>query len=90
MSFLLGFFVNLIALPYVVDNLAKGTWTYVKNISTKSIFRWSVSFIVSFSICALIIQMQETRKREEVERKYQHIIDRIKCDMDILNLNKVK
>lgn len=89
-SFLLGFFIHLIALPYVVGNLANGCWMYLKNISMKSIFRWSVSFIVSFSIGALIIQMQETRIREEVDRKYQHIVDSIKCDMDILKHNKVK
>lgn len=89
-SFLLGFFVNLIALPYVVGHLAKECLAYVKNISMKSIFRWSVSFIVSFSIGALIIQTQENRIREEVERKYQHIVDSIKCDMDILKQYKVK
>lgn len=56
----------------------------------KSIFRWSVSFIVSFSIGALIIQTQEIKIREEVERKYQHIVDSIKCDMDIQKQYKVK
>ena len=89
-SFLLGFFIHLITLPYIVGNLAKECWTYLKNISMKSIFRWSVSFIVSFSIGALIIQTQETRIREEVDRNYQHIVDSIKCDMDILKHNKVK
>lgn len=89
-SFLLGFFIHLIALPYIVGNLANRCWTYIKNISMKSIFRWSVSFIVFFSIGALIIQTQETRIREEVDRKYQHIVDSIKCDMDILKHNKVK
>lgn len=89
-SFLLGFFIHLIALPYIVGNLANRCWTYIKNISMKSIFRWSVSFIVSFSIGALIIQTQETRIREEVDRNYQHIVDSIKCDMDILKHNKVK
>lgn len=89
-SFLLGFFIHLIALPYIIGNLANGCWTYIKNISMKSIFRWSVSFIVSFSIGALIIQTQEIRIREEVDRKYQHIVDSIKCDMDILKHNKVK
>ena len=89
-SFLLGFFIHLIALPYIVGNLANGCWTYLKNISMKSIFRWSVSFIVSFSIGALIIQTPETRIREDVDRNYQHIVDSIKCDMDILKHNKVK
>lgn len=89
-SFLLGFFIHLIALPYIVGNLANGCWTYLKNISMKSIFRWSVSFIVSFSIGAIIIQTQETRIREDVDRNYQHIVDSIKCDMDILKHNKVK
>lgn len=89
-SFLLGFFIHLIALPYIVGNLANGCWAYVKNISMKSIFRWSVSFIVSFSIGALMIQTQETRIREEVDRKYQHIVDSIKGDMDILKQYKVK
>lgn len=89
-SFLLGFFIHLIALPYIVGNLANGCWKYLKNISMKSIFRWSVSFIVSFSIGALIIQTQETRIREDVDRNYQHIVDSIKCDMDILKHNKVK
>lgn len=89
-SFLLGFFIHLIALPYIVGNLANGCWGYVKNISMKSIFRWSVSFIISFSIGALIIQTQEIRIREDVERKYQHIVDSIKCDMDILKQYKVK
>lgn len=89
-SFFSGFFIHLIALPYIVGNLANRCWTYLKNISMKFIFRWSVSFIVSFSIGALIIQTQETRIREEVDRKYQHIIDSIKCDMDILKHNKIK
>lgn len=89
-SFLLGLFVNLIALPYVVGYLAKECLAYVKNISMKSIFRWSVSFIVSFSIGALIIQTQEIKIREEVERKYQHIVDSIKCDMDIQKQYRVK
>lgn len=89
-SFLLGFFIHLIALPYIVGNLANGCWAYVKNISMKSIFRWSVSFIVSFSIGALMIQTQKTRIREEVDRKCQHIVDSVKCDMDILKQYKVK
>ena len=89
-SFFSGFFIHLIALPYIVGNRANRCWTYIKNISMKSIFRWSVSFVVSFSIGALIIQTQETRIREEVDRKYQHIVDSIKCDMDILKHNKVK
>lgn len=89
-SFLLGFFIHLIALPYIVGNLANGCWKYIRNISMKFIFRWSVSFIVSFSIGALIIQTQEIRIREEVDRKYQHIVDSIKGDMDILKQYKVK
>lgn len=89
-SFFSGFFIHLIALPYIVGNLANRCWTYIKNISMKSIFRWSVSFIISFSIGALIIQTQEIRIREDVERKYQHIVDSIKCDMDILKQYKVK
>ena len=89
-SFLLGFFIHLIALPYIVGNLAYGCWKYIRNISMKSIFRWSVSFIVSFSISALIIQMQEIRIRKEVSLKYQHIVYSIKCDMDILKQYKVK
>lgn len=59
-SFFSGFFIHLIALPYIVGNLANRCWTYIKNISMKSIFRWSVSFIVSFSIGALIIRVSSS------------------------------
>lgn len=53
-SFLLGFIINLIALPYILEYIVKDAWRYVRNISTLSVFRWSVSIIVSFALSALI------------------------------------
>ena len=51
-SFLLGFFVNLIALPYVVGHLSKECLAYVKNISMKSISD-GLSHLLSLSLSVL-------------------------------------
>lgn len=44
-SFLLGFIINLIALPYILEYIVKDAWRYIRNISTLSVFCWSVSII---------------------------------------------
>lgn len=36
-SFLLGFTINLISLPYVLEHIVKDAWRYVRKISTLSI-----------------------------------------------------
>lgn len=37
LSFLLGFTINLISLPYVLEHIVKNAWRYVRKIRTLSI-----------------------------------------------------
>ena len=89
-SFLLGFYLHILILPCILSHVVKDVWAYVKNISSTSIFRWSVSLIVSFSISALIIQKQQMRMQKQTEQHYQCIIDSLNLDLKRIQLNKVK
>lgn len=89
-SFLLGFAINLISLPYILEYFVKDTWKYVKKISTLSVFRWSVSIIVSFALSALIIRNQQERIIKQTSSSYQHIVDSLNLELKILKQYKVK
>lgn len=89
-SFLLGFIINLIALPYILEYVVKDAWRYVRNISTLSVFRWSVSIIVSFALSALIIRNQQERIIKQTSSNYQHIVDSLNFEIKILQQYKVK
>ena len=89
-SFLLGFIINLIALPYILEYIVKDAWGYVRNISTLSVFRWSVSIIVSFALSALIIRNQQERIIKQTSSSYQHIVDSLNLELKILKQYKVK
>lgn len=89
-SFLLGFVINLISLPYILEYFVKDTWRYVKKISTLSVFRWSVSIIVSFALSALIIRNQQERIIKQTSSSYQHIVDSLNLELKILKQYKVK
>lgn len=89
-SFLLGFAINLILLPYILEHIVKDAWRYVKKISTLSVFRWSVSIIVSFAFSALIIRNQQERIIKQTSSSYQHIVDSLNLEIKILQKYKVK
>lgn len=89
-SFLLGFAINLISLPYILEYFVKDTWKYVQKISTLSVFRWSVSIIVSFALSALIIRNQQERIIKQTSSSYQHIVDSLNLELKILKQYKVK
>lgn len=89
-SFLLGFIINFIALPYILEYVVKDAWRYVRNISTLSVFRWSVSIIVSFALSALIIRNQQERIIKQTSSSYQHIVDSLNLELKILKQYKVK
>lgn len=89
-SFLLGFIINLIALPYILEYIVKDVWRYVRNISTLSVFCWSVSIIVSFALSALIIRNQQERIIKQTSSSYQHIVDSLNLEIKILQQYKVK
>lgn len=89
-SFLLGFAINLILLPYILEHIIKDAWRYVKKISTLSVFRWSVSIIVSFALSALIIRNQQERIIKQTSSSYQHIVDSLNLEIKILQQYKVK
>lgn len=89
-SFLLGFTINLISLPYVLEHIVKDAWRYVRKISILSIFRWSVSIIVSFALSALIIRNQQERIIKQTSSNYQHIVDSLNLEIKILQQYKVK
>ena len=89
-SFLLGFAINLISLPYILEYFVKDTWRYVKKISTLSVFRWSVSIIVSFALSAMIIRNQQERIIKQTSSSYQHIVDSLNLELKILKQYKVK
>lgn len=89
-SFLLGFIINLIALPYLLEHIVKEAWQYVMKISTLSVFRWSVSIIVSFALSALIIRNQQERIIKQTSSSYQHIVDSLNLEIKILQQYKVK
>lgn len=89
-SFLLGFIINLIALPYILEYIVKDAWRYVRNISTLSVFRWSESIIVSFALSALIIRNQQERIIKQTSSSYQHIVDSLNLEIKILQQYKVK
>lgn len=88
--FLLGFIINFIALPYILEYVVKDAWRYVRNISTLSVFRWSVSIIVSFALSALIIRNQQERIIKQTSSNYQHIVDSLNFEIKILQQYKVK
>lgn len=89
-SFLLGFIINLIALPYILEYVVKDAWRYLRNISTLSVFRWSVSIIVSFALSTLIIRNQQERIIKQTSSNYQHIVDSLNLEIKILQQYKVK
>lgn len=89
-SFLLGFIINLIALPYIIEHIVKDAWRYVREISTLSVFRWSVSIIVSFALSTLIIRNQQERIIKQTSSNYQHIVDSLNLEIKILQQYKVK
>lgn len=89
-SFLLGFIINLIALPYILEYIVKDVWRYVRNISTLSVFCWSVSIIVSFALSALIIRNQQERIIKQTSSSYQHIVDSLNLEIKKLQQYKVK
>lgn len=89
-SFLLGFIINLIALPYILEHIVKEAWRYVRKISTLSVFRWSVSIIVSFALSTLIIRNQQERIIKQTSSSYQHIVDSLNLEIKILQQYKVK
>lgn len=89
-SFLLGFIINLIALPYILEYIVKDAWRYVRKISTLSVFRWSVAIIVSFAVSALIIRNQQERIIKQTGSSYQHIVDSLSLEIKILQQYKVK
>ena len=89
-SFLLGFIINLIALPYILEHLVKDAWRYVRKISTLSVFRWSVSIIVSFALSTLIIRNQQERIIKQTSSNYQHIVDSLNFEIKILQQYKLK
>lgn len=89
-SFLLGFFVNILALPYILENFIKELGKYLKCISSDSIFRWSVSLIVSFAMGILVIQFQNERIQKNFEEYYQHRIDSLRWELKIQQVNKLK
>lgn len=89
-SFLLGFAINLISLPYILEHIVKDAWRYVKKISTLSVFRWSVSIIVSFALSALIIRNQQERIIKQTSSSYQHIVDSLNLEIKIMQQYKVK
>lgn len=89
-SFLLSFAINLISLPYILEHIIKDAWRYVKKISTLSVFRWSVSIIVSFALSALIIRNQQERIIKQTSSSYQHIVDSLNLEIKILQQYKVK
>lgn len=89
-SFLLGFIINFIALPYILEYVVKDAWRYVRNISTLSVFRWSVSIIVSFALSALIIRNQQEQIIKQTSSNYQHIVDSLNFEIKILQQYKVK
>lgn len=89
-SFLLGFIINLIALPYILEHLVKDAWRYVRKISTLSVFRWSVSIIVSFALSTLIIRNKQERIIKQTSSNYQHIVDSLNFEIKILQQYKVK
>ena len=89
-SFLLGFAINLISLPYIPEYIIKDACRYVRKISTLSVLRWSVSIIVSFALSALIIHNQQVRIIKQTSSSYQHIVDSLNLELKILKQYKVK
>ena len=86
----MGFAINLISLPYILEHIIKDAWKYVRKISTLSVFRWSVSVIVSFALSALIIRNQQERIIKQTSSSYQHIVDSLNLEIKILQQYKVK
>lgn len=80
-SFLLGFFVQLVSLPFILEHLVKGIWTYIKNVSSFSVFRWAVSIIVSCAFCALILKNQQERIQKRADLHNQHVVDSLKSEL---------
>lgn len=88
LSFLLGFFVNILALPYIIERFLKVSWKYLSCVSSYSIFRWSVSLIISFAIGIIVIQFQYEKIQKQFDENYQHIIDSLRLEIKIQQVNK--
>lgn len=88
LSFLLGFFVNILALPYIIERFLKVSWKYLSCVSSYSIFRWSVSLIFSFAIGVIVVQYQNEKCQKQSDENYQHIIDSLRLEIKIQQVNK--
>lgn len=82
-SFLLGFCVYLVSFPYILVYVVQGGWKYVKKVGSSSVFRWSVSLIVSFAVSAWIIQ----EKRARVVKECQRTVDSLRWELRMLQQN---
>lgn len=89
-SFLFGLIVNLVAFPYILEFLVLGVWRYIKNVNTQSIFRWTVSFIVSFSISMLLVQYQGMKIQKETKLQYEYLVDSLRMEIQIQHYIKAK
>ena len=89
-SFLFGLIVNLVAFPYILEFLVLGVWRYIKNVNTHSIFRWTVSFIVSFSISMLLVLYQGMKIQKETKLQYEYLVDSLRMEIQIQHYIKAK
>mgnify|MGYP000012431966 CR=1 FL=1 len=53
-TFFMGFFLCLGAFPYIISYFAKRVRIAYENVEYKEVFRWSVAFIVAFSLAIII------------------------------------
>ena len=87
-SFLFGFVVNILAFPFVIERLWKGFWKCLNGLNSYSIFRWSVSLIVSFAIGILVIRHQNERIQKKYEEHYMHVVDSLRWILKVEQANK--
>ena len=58
-TFFLGFFVCLGAFPYIISYFVKRIRIAYEKVEDKEVFRWSVAFIIVFSLAMIICLIKE-------------------------------
>lgn len=92
-AFMLGFFTNITALPFILDIIYKRLIRIklehvLTRITSKVILRWTFSIVVAFSLASYIIYLQDERLARYYNLKYQSTIDSLKTELKVSQIER--